>query len=157
MGIEMREGLSFSREFTTDVTEGYLVNEEVARLMGVSSVVGARFLISRREGKIIGIMKDFNYQSLRNTIEPLALSVDPSDCRFVHIRIQGGDIPVALDAVRSIWPRVLPRPPFNYQFLDENFDGMDLKEFSVLVVLASVLACPTAYLIMSDWLQTFAY
>ena len=182
--------------------------------MGVTSAVGARFAIWGREGKIVDVMINFNYQSLRNTIEPLAFFGDPSESRFGLVRLRAGDIPAALAAVQGIWERVLPRYPFDYQFLDEDFDGMYrseermstllgyfavfavviaclglfglasftaeqrtkeigvrkvlgasapqvvvllCKEFSVLVVLASVLACPAAYLIMSDWLQTFAY
>ena len=115
--------------------------------MGVTSAVGARFAIWGREGKIVDVMINFNYQSLRNTIEPLAFFGDPSESRFGLVRLRAGDIPAALAAVQGIWERVLPRYPFDYQFLDEDFDGMYRSEermstlLGYFAVFAVVIAC----------------
>jgi len=78
VGIKMVEGRGFSKDYATDKTEAFIVNEEVAELMGKESVVGERFSFVGREGKIIGVMKNFHYHSLRNKIEPLAISMGTS-------------------------------------------------------------------------------
>ncbi len=115
--------------------------------MGVTSAVGARFAIWGREGKIVDVMRNFTYQSLRNTIEPLAFFADPSEHRFALVRLRAGDIPAAPAAVQGIWERVLPRYPFDYQFLDEDFDGMYRSEermstlLGYFAVFAVVIAC----------------
>lgn len=133
--IKMKEGRSFSKEYSSDLTTAFIVNEEVARLMGKESVVGERFDFVGRKGTIVGVMENWHYQPIRNKIEPLALSLSERPTRVMLIRIPVGDVSESLDAIKAIWKRVIPTYPFEYYFLDENFDEMYRREESIGTVL----------------------
>jgi len=148
VGIKMVEGRSFSKDYATDKTEAFIVNEEVAKLMGKESVVGERFSFVGREGKIIGVMKNFHYHSLRNEIEPLAINMRPSGLPYTFIRIPPEDISATLVFVEKTWQSVVPNFPFEYRFLNEDFEryyrseermGGLLKYFSILAVFIACL------------------
>jgi putative ABC transport system permease protein len=133
--IKMKEGRSFSKEYSSDLTTAFIVNEEVAKLMGKESVVGERFDFVGRKGTIIGVMENWHYQPIRNKIEPLALSLSERPSRVMLIRIPAGDVSESLEAIEAIWKRVIPTYPFEYYFLDENFDEMYRREESIGTVL----------------------
>jgi ABC-type antimicrobial peptide transport system permease subunit len=146
--IEMKEGRSFSRDRQSDLSEAFIVNEEVAALMGREAVAGERFSFLGIDGQIIGVMKSFHFKSVREVIEPLAIVVAPDRLEYMLIRLAPGDIPASLRAVEDVWHRVIPSYPFDYHFLDEDFDlmyraesriGTLLKYFTVLAVLIACL------------------
>jgi predicted permease len=150
IGIELTEGRSFSKEYGTDQTEAFIVNEEVAKLMGKESVVGENFSFVGRDGHIIGVMKNFHYYSLRNKIEPLAIYMRPPDQGFSYtlIRIPSENISASLDFVEETWQKVVLGFPFEYRFLVEDFEYyyrseermVDLlKYFSILAVFIACL------------------
>jgi putative ABC transport system permease protein len=212
--IEMAEGRSFSREFSSDLSKSFIVNEEVAIMMGKESVVGERFSFAGVDGSIIGVMKNFHYQPLRNKIEPLAIHLVPDYINYMLIRIPAASISESLQFIENTWNRVIPDYPLEYRFVDETFDSIYrtedrmgnllkyfailavfiaclglfglasftaeqrtkeigvrkvlgatvpqvtlllCKEFLLLVLLANVIACPVAYLVMKNWLQNYAY
>ena len=148
MGIELVEGRSFSREFSTDATEAYLVNEKMAELMGVESAVGERFSLWR-EGRIIGVMRNFHFKSVRDEIEPLVLGLnDPKDLTWMVVKLHPESAVAGVEFLKEIWERVVPNYPLEYQFLDREFDWMYRSEermggilqyFSVVAVLIGCL------------------
>jgi putative ABC transport system permease protein len=146
--IEMAAGRTFSRKFATDSGRAWMVNEEVTKLMGLdpAAAVGKRFNWGV-EGTIIGVMKNFHYQSVRNAIEPLAVIVTPEEFRFTVVRLKAGEIPAALADVKKTWQRVFPQYPCEYRFFDEDFGRMyqdDERMGSLLKVfagLAVIIAC----------------
>ncbi len=147
--IEMAEGRSFSKEFASDISSNsFIVNEEVAKLMGKESVVGERFSFVGREGTIVGVMKNFHYQPLQNKIEPLAIHIEPDYFNYILIRIPPENISDTLKFIENTWNRLIPHYPFGYMFLDEAFDrmyrneqtiGTLLKYFAVLAVFVACL------------------
>jgi ABC-type antimicrobial peptide transport system permease subunit len=153
LGIEMVDGRSFSRDYAsdagTDSTGAFLVNEELATIMGLNPVVGADLSFMGQQGTIIGVMKDFHYQSVRVPIEPLALGMaPPENLSFMAIRIRPADISSSIDVIRSIWNRVIPNYPFEFRFVDEDLDrryraeermGGVLRYFAILAVIISCL------------------
>ena len=150
IGIELKEGRGFSKEYGTDQTEAFIVNEEVAKLMGKESVAGENFSFAGREGHIVGVMKNFHYYSVRNKIEPLAIYLRQADQGFSYtlIRIPSENISASLDFVKETWQKVVPDFPFEYRFLIEDFEyyyrseermGGLLKYFSILAVLIACL------------------
>ncbi len=214
LGIEMADGRSFSREYSSDLSNTFIVNEEVAKLMGKESVIGERFSFVGVDGTIVGVMKNFHYQPVREKIEPLAIIVDPERINYVLIRIPPENIPVSLKLIENTWNRVIPNYPFEYHFLNQIFDSMYraeakigtllkyfailavfiaclglfglasftaeqrtkeigirkvlganvsqvtlllCREFFLLVLLANIIAWPSAYFIMKHWLQSYAY
>jgi len=146
--IEMAAGRTFSRKFASDSGRAWLVNEEVAKLMGLApaAVVGKRFVWGV-EGTIVGVMKNFHYQSVRNAVEPLAVIVAPEEYRFTIVRLKAGEIPAALQEVKKTWQNVFPQYPCEYRFFDEDFGLMyqnDERMGSLLKVfagLAVIIAC----------------
>jgi putative ABC transport system permease protein len=147
--IPMAAGRPFSRTVSSDLERAFMVNEEVPKLMGLdaASAVGRRFSFWGYNGTIVGVMRNFHYQSVRNTIEPLAVVVDPKDFRYAVIRLTAGQIPASLQEVKNTWRQVFPQYPVEYRFFDEDFDRMYrldermvniLKVFSTLAVL---IAC----------------
>jgi putative ABC transport system permease protein len=147
MKIEMAEGRPFSKDFATDTSTAFMVNEEVAKLMGSNSVAGKRFDFNDRRGNIIGVMKNFHYQSIQFNIEPLAMVVDPLRVNYVLVRLPANNVQNSLDYVKSTWSRIFPLFPFDYKFFNDDFEQMfrgDLKMGKVLriaTILAILIAC----------------
>ena len=146
--IEMAEGRGFSKEFPGDLKENFIVNEEVAKIMEKEPAVGERFTFGDRKGVIVGVMKNFHYQSVRNKIEPLAIMVSPDNINYMLIRIPHEGISSSVKFIEATWNRVVPDYPFEYRFMDERFDrmyraeariGTLLKYFAILAVFIACL------------------
>jgi ABC-type antimicrobial peptide transport system permease subunit len=148
MKIDLVAGRPFAKEFPGDRGRAFLVNEEVPKLMGLgpAEAVGRRFSFMGVDGTIVGVMKDYHFQSLRNAVEPLAVVLDPGAVRYAAVRLRA-DIPAALDDVGSAWRAVNPLYPFEYKFVDEDFDQLYRADERLGVVLdlfggiAIVIAC----------------
>ncbi|HDT13195.1 MAG TPA: FtsX-like permease family protein, partial [Candidatus Aminicenantes bacterium] len=125
LGVEMAAGRTFRPEFGTDRGGAFLVNEEVARLMGLSpqEAVGKIFRFQGVEGPIIGVAKNYHYKPVQNPLEPMAVVVAPEAVRFAVARLSGGDLPAALRQVEAAWNAVNPRLPYEYRFFDDDFDA----------------------------------
>jgi ABC-type antimicrobial peptide transport system permease subunit len=145
--IEMAEGRSFSREYANDNGKTFIVNEEVAKIMGKDSVVGERFHFGGVDGTIVGVMKNFHFKPVRDKIEPLALIVDQRWTNVMLIRISPGNVSDSLSAIENIWKKVIPAYPFESYFMDENFDRMYRAEEKIgtlmqyFAILAVFIAC----------------
>jgi putative ABC transport system permease protein len=145
--IEMVDGRSFDKAHSSDLNTGWIVNEEVAELMGKESVIGERFRHVGVEGTIVGVMKNFHYQSLRNKIEPLAINANPDNLNYMIIRIPPENITGSLGYIEQTWKRILPAFPFEYRFMDDRYERMYRSEQRIgtilryFAVLAVVVAC----------------
>jgi putative ABC transport system permease protein len=96
--------------------------------------------------KVVGVIKDFNYESLRNSIRPLALMLTTNGSN-ISVRIAAGDVRTTLDMIEKSWDQYAGDEPFQYTFLDEDYDALFRAEqrlgvvFSVFTVLAILVAC----------------
>jgi len=146
--MEIVDGRDFSREFQTD-SQNYIVNEEAVKFMKLENPVGKMFSIWEREGKIIGIVKNFHSRSLRNEFEPLVLVLTRNwPHNFVFLRIRPVNISQTLKDLEGIWKKFAPNYPFNYSFLDEDFEalyqtdkrtGILFRYFTILAIFISCL------------------
>jgi putative ABC transport system permease protein len=149
MKIDMAAGRTFNKNYSMDNGKTFMVNEAVTKLMGLDSAaaVGRRFNFQGIDGTIVGVMKNFHYASVRQSIEPLAVAIRPESLRFAVVRLQAGDIPGSLDAVKAGWLAVNPQYPFDFRFFDQDFDQMfrsDERTGSILrifAVMAVIIAC----------------
>lgn len=152
MGIEMVAGRSFSREYPsdriTDSTAAFLVNEEVVRIMGTDDPVGQRFDFASRKGIIVGVMKDFHYQSARNKIEPLAVHCRKGEeLSALVVKLGPGDITKTMKELEETWHEILPIYPFDYIFPDQDYDRMYRTEermgniIKYFTILGIIIAC----------------
>ena len=123
MKIKMVEGRPFSKSFSTDASNGFLVNEELLKIMGTKSGVGKNFSFLGVDGQIVGVMKNYHYYSVREKIAPLALQYSKQPY-FAVIRLKGRSIPAAIKNVKSVWQKMAPLYPFEYKFFDEDYAAM---------------------------------
>jgi len=128
MGIEMKAGRTFSKAYPGDVSHdtlaNFIINETMEKIMGLDNAVGATLRFGSY-GTIVGVMKDFNFQSLHNKIEPLAISMwGQQFWNFMYIRVNTGNLTETMKQLEKAWKRVMPAYPFDYHFVDQDFDDM---------------------------------
>jgi len=97
MKIKMAEGRSFSRVFPTDDSEAFLVNEELAKIINPDGALGSEIGFWGWKGRIIGVMKNLHFESVREAIEPFALKVFPSEVRYAVARIHPDQYKLSVD------------------------------------------------------------
>jgi len=149
-GIRIVAGRSFSRDFQTDTTQAMLINESAARMFGYHSpaqAVGRRFSQFGRDGRIIGVMKDFHFRSLQQQIQPLTLRIEPQACYLVSVKVATNNLPTTMAAIEKTWKQVVPYRPLLYYFLDEYFDNQYRADerfgrlFLYFTILAICISC----------------
>jgi putative ABC transport system permease protein len=127
MGLTVVEGRTFDRRIKTDEKGSFLINETAARALGYEQPIGKTFEMLNDDpplrGTIIGVVKDFHFRSLHQEIEPIVMRVDPFWYREVAIRLVPGNLSSTIDFVHARWKEFAPDRPFEYGFLDEQFDA----------------------------------
>ncbi len=153
LGIKLKSGRDFSQEFTSDEvsieneTGNFLINEELEKLMGDGSAIGKRIKFMGVEGHVIGVMKNYHYSQLSKKIEPLALTLFKSGISNLILKISSDNISETMDNLKTAWSSVLNNYPFEFKFLDEDFDRMYRSEermFDILkyfAIMAIIIAC----------------
>ncbi|WP_031530892.1 ABC transporter permease [Dyadobacter crusticola] len=123
--LKILAGREFSEDFATDSARAMIINEAAAKLFGYSDpslAVGKQFLQSGNEGRIIGVVKDFHFRSLQESVQPLTMRIEPKYCNLVSVKIAGGELPGTLKRIEEKWNLLMPNRPFSYFFMDEYFD-----------------------------------
>jgi len=218
LGIDLVAGRAFSREYSTDIESAFILNESAVEQLGwEENPLGKRIEIQGfKQGSVIGVVEDFHIRSLHQRIGPLIIQIapDPDLLHYLALRVVPGNFPRTLEGIESSWRAVYPHDPFNYSFLDQDFDSLyrseELRgrifaafallsvfiaclgllglasftaeqrtkeigirkvlgasvpsimrllsrEFIILVLIATVIAWPLAFVMMRQWLQNFAY
>ena len=149
-GMEIIEGRDFSRDFATDTKEAFIVNEAAVKEFGWDSALGKRLIdLEGPRGLVIGMVKDFHFRSKHQKIEPLILSLLPSSrfVYFVSVKIRSSNISETLAFLKRKWNSFSPGWPFEYFFLDDNFNRLYKSEdrlrqvFLTFTFLAIFIAC----------------
>jgi putative ABC transport system permease protein len=150
-GIEMAAGRAYSRNFLVDSTQTMLLNEAAAKQYGYSNpadIIGKKFSQWGREGVVVGVVKDFHYQSLHRKVEPLALRLAPIESlNNITLKIASGNYEKTIAELQTIWNTVAPQRPFLYAFLDQSFgqqynaDVQFTGIFSIFAGLTIFIAC----------------
>ncbi|MDP4251872.1 MAG: ABC transporter permease [Bacteroidota bacterium] len=152
LDIKMLQGRNFSAEFPTD-SKGIVINEAAAKFLSGKDVLNRKlYSVKNRETKllneyhIIGVIKNFNFSSLREVVTPLAFHLG-KDNGNISVRINASDIPHVIAQIKSDWKAVAPSQPFDYSFMDEDFNRLYTTEqrtgsiFITFSVLAILIAC----------------
>ena len=220
LGIEVIAGRSFSQEYTGE-HPGFILNEAAVADLSLEDPLSAVLLepggdideLEMQAGPVIGVVRDFHFQSLHQEITPMILRIDDF-ARFVVVRLQAQNIQGTIQSIENTWQEMTGGQPFQYSFLDEDFaelhegdqkmgeifvgfsilaiviaclglyglasytteqrtkeigvrktlgaSTLDIvllvaKDFMMLVAIALLISIPVAYLVMSEWLQLFAY
>ncbi len=151
LGLHIIAGRDFSAQFPTDTTDAVLINKTAAARLGWTpqQAIGKWIQNTVRDSAkrhIIGVVDDFNFQSLKQNIEPLVISPD-MDRRVALVKLRGGDIQAGVNVVEKEYKKVASAYPFEYSFLDQQFDELykkDLRQQAILTVfamLAIFVAC----------------
>lgn len=153
MGIEVSDGRYFSEEFASD-SMAVLINETAARNFGYETPIGSsiyKYGGSNEnpvvEGyKIIGVVSDFHFKSLRSNIEPLVMHLGRNS-GFALFKIQMENADATINHLETTWDNFAPGQPFEYQFMNQQFNAMYEAEnkvgdiFTVFAVLTIFIAC----------------
>jgi putative ABC transport system permease protein len=151
--LEMVQGRFFSEEFPGDST-AVVINEQAAKLLGPVDPVGKFIRLgndARTKLKVIGVVKDYHYESLHQTINPLVLLQLPGafnwSANYVSIRISTSNVYSTIDHIKDTWLTMLPDVPFEYSFLDEDFNDLYVNDnkarivFALFAFLAITIGC----------------
>ncbi|HNR08230.1 MAG TPA: ABC transporter permease [Saprospiraceae bacterium] len=150
-GVKVVAGRDFSREFSTD-TSAFLINEAAVQALGFQAnedALGQDIQYGNRKGKLLGVIQDFHFESMHQKIVPLILMVPRQNGGFgrISIKMAGNNIPAVLAHIEKTWNGFLPEIPYEYTFLDENFDRLYQAEnrqgtiFTIFACLAIFIAC----------------
>jgi putative ABC transport system permease protein len=227
MGLSVTRGRGFSEQLRgTGTDTSFLVNEALVRKMGWTEPLGRRVQLLEMSGHIVGVVRDFNFQSLHTRVEPLILypfkddfgamppQFRPLQERLLVLRIAGTDPARTLSFIKHVITQVDPQHPFEFRFLDSSLEqlyqseqrltaliglfaavciliaclgllglaaftteqrtreigtrkvlgatawqiiALLSRETLLLVLVAGVLASVIAYLVVDQWLRSFAY
>ncbi len=158
LGFEILDGVGFSEE--TNDSLYVLLNETAVKVMGISDPIGSK-LLETQDGPdgnvtiartIIGIVKDFNFISLRDEITPLVIQNTESfgtniGGQYVFVRVKPNQIQSAIEGIEAKWKAIAPEQAFKFSFLDENLDNQYKQEqqmgriFSIFSILAIFVSC----------------
>jgi len=145
-GIQLKEGRGFSKEFATDNGMAFIINESFAKELGLKQTIGTpaghSWYKNDSLGKIIGVVKDFNFNSLHYKVNTLEMVVHP-DWGYdeMSVKIDGAHMEEAIAFVKETWDKQITTYPFDYSFLDSHFELLyrsDQQMSSVVTIMASL-------------------
>ena len=151
-GIKVKNGRGFSREYATDKDYAFVINEAFAKEMNLENPVGVAaghsWYPDDTLGTIIGVVEDFNFNSLHYDINTLAMVVHP-DWSYdeLSVKISSENVAAAIAEVERVWNELVPGWPFDYSFLDEHFEELYRSDqqmesvVSIMALLAIFIAC----------------
>jgi putative ABC transport system permease protein len=144
LGVTLKQGRSFSRSLDHEAdTMKWILNEAAAKAIGYINLVGKT--ISDRE--VIGIVKDFHFQSLHEQVKPFAFRLEPHYGFSIWVRIQKGRESEAIESLKKLYASFNPDLPFNYRFLDQAYEAQYISEKRVaglakyFAALAITISC----------------
>lgn len=157
MGMQLIAGNNLTRQDVADVSRDedtarnfhFILNESAAKALGwtPAEAIGKKmFLDNTRPGTVRGVIKDFHFQSLHLAIQPLVLFPERWG-RNVLVKVTGNNIPQTVQALQAKWKTLVPHRPFDYHFLDEDYNKMYNAEIrlgkimNLFAAIAIVLAC----------------
>lgn len=123
LGIKIKEGRSFSKDFGSDNNQ-IILNEAAVQAMGLKNPVGTVFKGKRSNTEIIGVVKNFHFQSLHEQIEPMNFRIDNDGPSMIIAKIKRGKEKEALSSLESLYKKFNPGLTFNYKFLDQDYQAL---------------------------------
>ncbi len=145
-GIELKEGRGFSKDFATDNGKAFVINETLAKELGLKETIGTQaghdHYHNDSLGTIIGVVKDFNFNSLHYKVNTLEMVVHPEwGYDEMSVKIEAGHEAEGVALVKKLWGKNVPSFPFDYSFLDEHFELLyrsDKQMSSVVTIMAGL-------------------
>lgn len=129
IGLELKEGRSFSRAFTNEHKK-IILNETAIAAMGLEDPIG-KVVNIRGDREVIGILKDYHYQSLHEAIKPMFLIYEPADATTIAVKLQAGKEMETIEELGEIYQEYNAGLPFQFKFLDEEYEALYQSELQV--------------------------
>jgi putative ABC transport system permease protein len=156
VGFEFTEGHGFSE--STNDSLSIILNETAVKTLDIADPIGKKLSQVQRTPQgnvtvqytIIGIIKDFNFQSLRDPVTPLTIQSNESfggGAAYIYARAKGKNATTVISDIEAAWKKIAPDQPFKYQFLDQNLTAQYESEkragkvFAIFSGLAIIIAC----------------
>ncbi len=153
-GMTLVKGRNFDKSFTSD-KDACIINESAAKNFSITDISNTRFLAPQESGQyrylqVIGIVKNFNFESLRNPIQPymFVFKGDQNYWGYVTVKLSAQNYQQTISEIEKRWKEFTSNDPLQYYFVDEDFEQMYLQEkqnaqlaviFSILAVLIAAL------------------
>jgi putative ABC transport system permease protein len=146
-GLEIVQGRKFSREMGDD-GKAYILNEAAVKSLGFKEPIGQMFGFWKISGTVVGVAKDFHFESLHKPITPLGIGIqDSTNFNYVSVKISAYDIGGSIKYIEDTWKKFSPKYPFEFSFIDERLDAMYKNErkittsFNYFALIAIFIAC----------------
>lgn len=143
-------GRNFSKEVRTDDSLGYVLNEAALVAMGINdpaTLIDQEFSYGGVNGKVIGVVKDFHFESLHQTINPIIFLIQRPSYNNLSIQVTGTNFQEGLNHIEKVWREFLPTRLFEYTFMNERYNNLYQNEskqsqlFTGFSLLAVFIAC----------------
>ena len=160
-GIRLIEGHEFTGGHPGDTTQGVILNESAAKALGwrPGTAIGKRIRIDNilTDGRVMAIVKDFNFSSLHDPITPLVLYYPKSRVEDVYVRFSGGtNLPAVISSINRDWDAVAPSLPFDFTLMSDHLAGLYREDavfekmFGFFSIIAVLIACLGFYGLLSQ-------
>lgn len=127
MGMELKEGRSFSKDIISD-SSAFILNEEAVKRMGLKNPVGQQIESFSGKGTIIGVVKDFHFESLHNPINPVIINCKPEWTWLYYARLKGDNIQESIKGLEAVYTKMAPGFIFDYNFQDKEYERLYKSE-----------------------------
>jgi putative ABC transport system permease protein len=147
MELEILDGRNLSWQLNSDRATKYIINEAAAKFLGFESPVGEMVSANFGESEIIGVVKDYHFNSLHNAIIPMAIVWYERWADIAHIKISGRNTSRCISHIETVWSEMCPDFLITFEFLDESFAARYHQEkrlaeiLRVFVFLSVILSC----------------
>ena len=147
LGIKLEQGRNFERDMAGD-TAAVILNRAMADRLGIKSPQGQEITNGWQPLRVIGIIGDFNFESMKQTVSPLCFVLDKNYySSILAVKMKGRDAKKIIASIAPVWKNFSPSQPFRFTFLDESFKNMyaDVQRtgsiFTSFALLAIMIAC----------------
>lgn len=148
--IPMVAGRGLSAQFAADTVESIIINEAALRKLGFKNAddaIGVKVGMYPNDARVVGIYKDFHFQSLQKSIEPLAMRIMPGKFRVYSVEVSTAELKKTVADIETLWKKLAPQRPLEYTFLNDSFNQQYQAEikfgqlFGLFTTLAISIAC----------------
>lgn len=158
MNIKLVEGRNFSREYTSDPSNAFLINQSARKFLGWENPIGKTLerqlpagnqgWTTQKAGQVIGVVEDFNFESLHSPVTPLIITMNQeNEYGRLVVKVTQENLSETLEAIQTTWSLILPSIPLEFNFLDQQFDDLYRSEekmkfiFTIFAGIALLIAC----------------
>lgn len=153
-GIKLVKGRDFSKDYSTDKDQAVIVNEAFAKEFGITDLATGKMPGRFDNNKIIGIVKDFNFESLHSKIKPALIAlnfkpvfrsandIDPNIAPRIIVKIKSNNAKSTLEDIKNTWKKLVPARQFESSFLNDNIDRQykSEKQLTTIISYSSILS-----------------